>query len=86
MQCTYVYIPSPLCRITAQSELGIQAHYVVVQRFASVLFVAVLITMFLLKTVSLLVCTILFFHYTKCQHGMKCVVRNAHSYMIWDYW
>ena len=47
----------------------------------SVLFVGLLITLFLLKTFSLLVCT-LFLFCTKCQRGMKCVVRNAHCYVM----
>ena len=38
------------------------------QGLVSVLFVAILITLFLLKTFSLLVCTLFFLHYTKCQH------------------
>ena len=47
MQCNY--IPCSLCRITAQSGLGMYVHCVGGHQLVSVLFVAVLITPFLLQ-------------------------------------
>ena len=64
MQCTY--IPNKLCAVVQQSELGMQVHRVGGQRLASALFVAVLITPFLLKTFSLLV-------YKRDERGQKMV-------------
>ena len=60
MQCTYIYIPSPLWCASAQSRLGLEVHYVRGRTLVSALFVVVLVTLFLLKTSSLLVCTFLY--------------------------